>query len=122
MESQAGGYHIVDFHSLDVFKINLSSKTWWKRGLTLLNPAAVVLVGLRLLQVSGRTLAVSMLEKGATPYCTLCESVTCWRRYSFMISQQNSMWTRMSTINCGSVSLVSFRFAKAVQSLEKGTT
>ena len=66
---------------------------------------------------------LSMLGKeGATPYCTLYESVTCWRRHSSVISQQNSMWTRKSTINCGLVSLVSFRFATAVQSLKKGTT
>ena len=72
MESQAGGYHIVDFHSLAVFKISLSSKTWWKRGLTLLNPAAVVLVGLRLLQVSGRTLLCQCWEKKVLLPTVLC--------------------------------------------------
>ena len=58
-------------------------------------------------------------KESVAHYHTLCESLSQLEKIFF---QQNSMWTWKSTISCGSVSLVSISFEKAVQILEKGTT
>ena len=69
VESWAGGYHIVSFHSLAVFKARLSSKTLVEMRAevvlvqTLQGLAVVTLVGLGLPQVSGRTLLCQCWEE-----------------------------------------------------------
>ena len=74
----AGGYYIVSFHSWAVFKVSLSSKTWWKQGLRCWSrhcSAQQLLywyIGLELSQVLGRTLLCQCWEKKMPLTTMLC--------------------------------------------------
>ena len=89
MESWAGGYHTVSFYSLSEFEGQTQQQDLVETRAevvldqTLQGPAAVVLVGLGLPQVSGRTLLCQCWAKKVSLTTILCVSLChSWRRYS----------------------------------------